>query len=39
MVMKPEDIRKTHGVNERLGVENYGRIIKYYAGVIQEATR
>ncbi len=39
MVMKPEDIRRTHGVNERLGVENYGRMIKYYVGVIQEASR
>lgn len=39
MVMKPEDIRRTHGVNERLGVDNYGRIIRYYAGIIQEASR
>ncbi|MCX5915148.1 MAG: M20/M25/M40 family metallo-hydrolase [Deltaproteobacteria bacterium] len=39
MVMKPEDIRRTHGVNERLGVENYSRIIKYYAGVMEEASR
>jgi carboxypeptidase PM20D1 len=39
MVMKPEDTRRVHGVDERLGVENYGRIIKYYAGVMEEATR
>jgi carboxypeptidase PM20D1 len=38
MLMKPEDIRRTHGVNERLGVENYSRIIKYYAGVMEEAS-
>jgi hypothetical protein len=30
MVMKPEDTRRVHGVNEWLGVENYARIIKYY---------
>jgi carboxypeptidase PM20D1 len=39
MVMKPEDTRRVHGVDERLGVDNYGQIIKYYAGVIQEASR
>ena len=39
MVLKPEDIRRTHGVNERLGVENYSRIIKFYACVMEEASR
>lgn len=39
MVLKPEDIRRTHGVNERLGIENYSRIIKYYATVLEEASR
>jgi carboxypeptidase PM20D1 len=39
MVLKPEDIRRTHGVNERLGVENYSRIIKFYASVMEEASR
>jgi carboxypeptidase PM20D1 len=39
MVLKPEDIRRTHGVNERLGVENYSWIIKFYAGVMEEASR
>jgi acetylornithine deacetylase/succinyl-diaminopimelate desuccinylase-like protein len=37
--MKPEDIRRVHGVDERLGIENYSRIIKYYAGVMEEASR
>ncbi len=39
MVLKPEDIRRTHGVNERLSVENYSQIIRFYAGVIEEASR
>jgi carboxypeptidase PM20D1 len=39
MVMKPEDTRRVQGVDERLWVENYDRIIKYYARVIQEASR
>jgi acetylornithine deacetylase/succinyl-diaminopimelate desuccinylase-like protein len=39
MVMRPEDTRRVHGVDERLGVENYRKIIKFYAGVIQEASQ
>jgi carboxypeptidase PM20D1 len=39
MVLKPEDIRRIHGLDERLGVENYGRMVKYYAGVMEEASR
>ena len=39
MFMKPEDTRRVHGVDERLGVENYSRIIKFYAGVMEEASR
>ena len=39
MVMKPEDTRRVHGVDERLGAENYSRIIKFYASVIQAASR
>jgi carboxypeptidase PM20D1 len=39
MVMKLEDIRRTHGVNERLGVDNYTRIIQFYASVMEEAGR
>jgi carboxypeptidase PM20D1 len=39
MVLKSEDIRRAHGVNERLGVENYRQIINFYASVIGEASR
>ncbi len=39
MVLKPEDIRRTHGVNERLSVENYSQIIKFYSRVMEEASR
>jgi hypothetical protein len=38
MLMKAEDTRRTHGVNERLGVENYARIIKYYPVVMGETS-
>ena len=39
MVLKAEDMRRIHGVNERLGVANYSQIIKFYARVIEEASR
>jgi carboxypeptidase PM20D1 len=29
--LRPEDIDRIHGVNERIGVRNYAEIIHFYA--------
>jgi carboxypeptidase PM20D1 len=29
--MKPDDLDRIHGTNERIGVQNYAEIIRFYA--------
>ena len=37
--MYPPDIRRFHGDNERISVENYGQAINYYSHLITNADR
>jgi len=37
--MYPEDIRRFHGDNERISVENYGQTINYYSHLMTNADR
>ena len=32
-----EDLKRYHGVNERVGVENYGEFIRFYIRYLREA--
>lgn len=36
--MKPEDIARIHGTNERVGVDNFARSIDFYCQLIRNAT-
>jgi carboxypeptidase PM20D1 len=33
--MKAEDLARLHGTNERVGVENYGEIVRFYAQLLR----
>ena len=33
----PDDITRIHGVNERLAVDNYGEIIRFYGALLRRA--
>jgi carboxypeptidase PM20D1 len=33
----PDDIERIHGTNERIGVENMGRAVRFYVAVLREA--
>jgi carboxypeptidase PM20D1 len=35
MRMKPEDLKRLHGTNERVGIENYGEIVRFYAQLLR----
>ena len=35
MRLKPDDAGRIHGIDERLGVENYGEMIRFYAQLIR----
>lgn len=35
IVFGPEDLTRIHGVNERIGIQDYGLMIKFYAQLIQ----
>jgi len=37
--MYPEDIRRFHGDNERISLENYGQAINYYSHLMTNADR
>jgi len=37
--MYPEDIRRFHGDNERISIENYGQAINYYNHLMTNADR
>jgi len=37
--LKPEDLKREHGVNERVGVKNYGEIIKFFIQFIENFGR
>ena len=37
--MYPEDIRRFHGDNERISLENYGQAINYYSHLLTNADR
>jgi len=34
--IKPDDLRRVHGTNERIGVENFGKMVQFYAAFIRE---
>ncbi len=36
--IKPEDLSRVHGTNERIGVENFQRMVQFYAAFICELT-
>ena len=38
MVLEGEDVGRIHGTNERIGVENFARMIDFYCQVIRNAT-
>lgn len=31
----PEDVKRFHGTNERIGIKNYGEIVRFYAQLVQ----
>jgi carboxypeptidase PM20D1 len=35
--MRPEDIRRPHGIDERISVEDYARAVRFYAQLIRNA--
>lgn len=35
----PEDVPRAHGKNERIGIENYGEMIRFYETLLREAER
>ncbi len=35
MRLKLEDLKRIHGTNERLGIENYGEIVRFYAQLLR----
>ena len=37
MRVGPEDIKRIHGVDERIGIENYSEIIRFYAQVLNNS--
>lgn len=37
VVLDPGEVARIHGTDERISLENYGRMIAYYAGVIRRA--
>ena len=37
--MRPEDLRRPHGIDERLGVEDYQRVVRFYERLIRNADR
>ena len=37
MVLESEDVGRIHGTNERIGVENFARMIDFYCQVIRNA--
>jgi carboxypeptidase PM20D1 len=37
VVLAPEDLARIHGVDERISLENYGRIITFYTSIIRIA--
>jgi carboxypeptidase PM20D1 len=38
MRLKPEDLKRIHGTNERLGIANYGEIVRFYAQLIRNGS-
>ena len=38
MRLYPNDIRRIHGINERISIENYAEIIRFYIQLLQNAT-
>jgi len=38
MRLYPDDIRRIHGINERISIENYAEIIRFYIQLLQNAT-
>jgi carboxypeptidase PM20D1 len=39
MQLTSEDLRRIHGTNERIGVDNYGEIIKFYIQMIRNSNQ
>jgi carboxypeptidase PM20D1 len=38
MRMKLEDLKRLHGTDERLGIENYGEIVRFYAQLLRNGS-
>jgi carboxypeptidase PM20D1 len=38
MRLKPEDLKRIHGINERVGIANYGEIVGFYAQLIRNGS-
>ncbi|PYQ58025.1 MAG: hypothetical protein DMF53_21255, partial [Acidobacteria bacterium] len=38
MRLKPEDLKRIHGINERVGIANYGEIVRFYAQLIRNGS-
>jgi carboxypeptidase PM20D1 len=38
MRLKPADLKRIHGTNERLGIANYGEIVRFYAQLIRNGS-
>lgn len=38
MRLKPDDLKRIHGTNERVGIANYGEIVRFYAQLIRNGS-
>jgi carboxypeptidase PM20D1 len=38
MRLNPKDLDRLHGTNERLGIESYGEIVRFYAQLLRNGT-
>ncbi|HEY0510978.1 MAG TPA: M20 family peptidase [Thermoanaerobaculia bacterium] len=36
--MKAEDLKRLHGTNERVGIENYGEVVRFYAQLLRNGS-
>ena len=34
MQLHADDLKRVHGINERIGIENYGRMIQFFGDLI-----
>ncbi len=38
MRLKPDDLKRIHGTNERVGIANYGEIVRFYAQLLRNGS-